>query len=260
MRLLEMTVLMAILAGPAAAGPALDRLMKEAGGVEVSPEAAPAARPIEASPEQARQSLSHGELSTLQFDKGGMHPLPPAGVYGQSKDPNWRKLTPGEIELLKPIFRDGVNYSKVWIYRGKWNPFQPDNTIMAPNGYIYWPPSAGYSPDFSSYGSRYFLVHEMTHVYQHQQGINVIGRRLSEGGVYSYSLDPAKTMNDYTIEQQGNMVADYYECTVSRWRSADECRRRFSPTMAGFLDDAHWLGKDEERRRRLEEPERFPRS
>lgn len=235
----------AVLAQPAAAGPALEQLVMEAGGRALSPVIAPA----EAPGDSERQGLSQGELESLRG-------APDA--HSHSDESNRRRLTPGEIALLKPIFRDGVKYSKVWIYRVKWNIFQPDNVIMAPNGNIYWPPSAGYSPDFSLSGRRWYFFHEMTHVYQYQQGISVIGRRLAEGGTYSYVLDPAKTMNDYTIEQQGNMVADYHDCTLRR--SVTECSKRFSPTMAGFLEDAHWLRKDEARRRQLEREEQERRS
>lgn len=244
LRVLVLTAIMAVLVGPADAGVAFEQLVKEAGararGAVVVP--------LEAPGDSERQALSFGEWKSLQS---------PPDAHSHSDESNRRRLTPGEIALLKPIFRDGVKYSKVWIYRVKWNVFQPDNVIMAPNGNIYWPPSAGYSPDFSLSGLRWYLVHEMTHVYQYQQGISVIGRRLAEGGTYSYVLDPAKTMNDYTIEQQGNMVADYYDCTLRR--SVAECSKRFSPTMAGFLEDAHWLRKDEARRR-LEREEQERRS
>ncbi|MEK7858344.1 MAG: hypothetical protein AAB320_04300 [Elusimicrobiota bacterium] len=172
-----------------------------------------------------------------------------------SKRSNRRRLTPGEIEMLKPIFRDGIDYSKVYIYPETWNIFQPNNVIMAPNGNIYWPLGAGYNGDFSSSGTRGHLdlVHEMTHVYQYQQGISVIGRRLEEGGIYAYVLDPKKTMNDYTLEQQAVMVATYFYCVQNG--NVDDCRRRFSPTMAGFFEDAGWLGKDEVRRLQLQEQE-----
>ena len=62
-----------------------------------------------------------------------------------SKRSNRRRLTPGEIEMLQPIFRDGVDYSKVYIYPKTWSIYQPKNVIMAPNGNIYWPLVAGYN-------------------------------------------------------------------------------------------------------------------
>lgn len=180
--------------------------------------------------------------------------VPIASGKPVSKRPRRRRLTPGEIEMLKPIFRDGIDYSKVYIYSEQWNIFQPGNVIIAPNGSIYYHSRGNaYSSDFSVKGSKRSFVHEMTHVYQYQQGISVIGRRLDEGGIYAYILDPKKNMNDYTLEQQAVMVSDYFECVQER--SVDDCQGRFRPTMAEFFEDAHWLGKEEARRIQLQEQE-----
>lgn len=248
-----LTALLALSARPASAGPIFDQLKKEAGLEAVSAAVPPAAPAGNAStPRDERKDLDLGERKTLELENGRLFPRPPLEDFDKGGTPRWRPLTPGEIALLTPVFRDGVNYSKVRVYARKWTIFQPDNTVMAPNGHIYWPTTAGYSPDFSVSGSRWTLVHEMTHVYQHQQGIGVVSRRLAEGGIYHYVLDPRKTMNDYTLEQQANMVADYQSCTI--WSAVPECAKRFSPTLAGFLADADWLRKDELRRLLNQEP------
>src|SRR5262245_7378092 len=75
-----------------------------------------------------------------------------------------RPLTAGEIELLQPIFRDGIDYQKVRVVDGKF-PFQPYGRYMTPNGHLYAP---GYlwSDDFSRQPSRRAtFVHEMAHVW-----------------------------------------------------------------------------------------------
>lgn len=251
--LFGLTALLAFSARSSSAGPIFDQLKKEAGPEAVTvavPPAAPARNA--AGPRDERKDMDLGERQTLELENGRIFPRPPLEDFDKGGTPRWRSLTPGEIALLAPIFRNGVNYSKVRVYPRKWTVFQPDNTVMAPNGNIYWPPTAGYSRDFSGSGSRWVLVHEMTHVYQHQQGIGVVSRRLAEGGIYHYVLDPRKTMNDYTLEQQANMIADYQSCTT--WSSLPECGKRFSPTLAGFLADADWLRKDELLRRLNQEP------
>ncbi len=251
--LVGLSALLPLIAGPASAGPIFDRLKKEAGNETVSA-AVPPGAPVEhaSAPKDERAEIELGERQALEMETGRFMPRPPIDGYDKGGKPSWRPLTPGEIALLTPIFRHGVDYAKVRIYSRKWNVFQPDNIVMAPNGNIYWPLTAGYSPDISLSGSKWLLVHEMTHVYQHQQGISVVSRRLLEGGIYHYVLDSRKTMNDYTLEQQGNMVADYHSCTT--YSPVPECRKRFSPTLSGFLDDPHWLAKDESRRRRFGEP------
>jgi hypothetical protein len=60
-----------------------------------------------------------------------------------------RPLTPGEVELARSVFRDAVDYDRVRLVKGKWWPFQPRNSAMAPMGNIYFHPEGGaWSNDF----------------------------------------------------------------------------------------------------------------
>jgi len=86
-----------------------------------------------------------------------------------------RGLTDGERAMLLPIFRDGIDYNAVQIIHAA-HPFQPSDAYMAPRGHIYAP---GHlfredwsAPDVSAV-SRAELVHEMTHVWQFANGIDV---------------------------------------------------------------------------------------
>ncbi len=49
----------------------------------------------------------------------------------------------------------------------------------------------------------------MTHVWQKQSGINVILRGVYQRN-YSYSLSSGKAFSKYNIEQQGDIVRDYF--------------------------------------------------
>ncbi len=122
----------------------------------------------------------------------------------------WRALTTDEIELAKSVFGDSIDYSDVRIYNKKYFLFQPKNVAMAPNGNIYFHPEGGlYSDNFADTNLKGLFIHEMTHVWQHQQGVNVAMRAMFNR-TYEYTLTPGMPLTSYGIEQQGDFVRDYY--------------------------------------------------
>lgn len=162
-----------------------------------------------------------------------------------------RPLTQGEITILTEIFKNGVDYFKVRIYNRKYAFFQPSGTIMAPNGNIYYPPGhPWHSDDYSQaypFGSkRAIFIHEMAHVYQYHQGVSVINRRLQEGGIYEYRIEPGKDMNDYTVEQQAEIVKNYASCRLDY--DPVRCSARFSPALDNFIKNPNYLRKAEQER------------
>ena len=125
-----------------------------------------------------------------------------------------RKLTSGEVDMLKLIFGSGIDYDATRINNFKWHFFQPDDTTMTPNGQEYWNPGdyeVDFSPPSVSLSKRGWFVHEGTHLYQHY-GLNwnvtvrgVVSRN------YNYTLDPAKKkLSDYKLEEMGDIASDYY--------------------------------------------------
>lgn len=54
-----------------------------------------------------------------------------------------------------------------------------------------------------------WLIHELTHVWQYQQGMNVI-RNAVFNRRYQYILQQGKQFFEYGIEQQAQMVQDYF--------------------------------------------------
>ncbi len=142
---------------------------------------------------------------------------------GQSGNPLWictaaasmtkplsRSLTTGEIALARSIFGAAIDYSRVLLIRGKWWPFQPRNTAMAPNGNIYFHPRAGgWSEDFSSesIARQAFFIHELTHVWQAQRrGRFYLPLMRHPFCRYSYRLRPGKPFASFGIEQQAEIV------------------------------------------------------
>lgn len=132
---------------------------------------------------------------------------------------SWRRLTTGEIEMAQKIFADSIDYAQVKIYRGI--PFLPALQLaISPNGHIYFP-KHNCPVDFTQAGTSYmvWLIHELTHVWQHQNGFRTWagGMLLSlKGGylkrrAYQYGL-PADIgcFSQLNMEQQADFLAHYF--------------------------------------------------
>ncbi len=123
-----------------------------------------------------------------------------------------RALTTAEILLARSVFGDSINYDLVRIYNEKFFPLQPRNVAMAPNGNLFFHPAGKlYVDDFGDCNlrSQGLFIHEMTHVWQKQTGTNVILRGIYQRN-YSYCLSSGKPFSKYNIEQQGDIVRDYF--------------------------------------------------
>ena len=125
-----------------------------------------------------------------------------------------RPLTEGEIALARSVFGNAVDYARVRMVLGKWWPFQPPNSAMAPMGNIYFHPDGGaWSDDFSKESIRRqaFFIHEMTHVWQAQaKGRFYLPLMRHPFCHYSYRLDPRKPFDRYGLEQQAEIVANRF--------------------------------------------------
>lgn len=132
----------------------------------------------------------------------------------RSRDPKARPLTAGEIAMARVVFKDAIDYGQVLIYRRGYFPFglQRKGTAVAPNGHIYFLPS-DHLEDFSlgTPCQQRWLIHELTHVWQHQLGYPVRWRgALRVGLAYAYVLGKGKQLCDYNMEAQGDILADYF--------------------------------------------------
>ncbi|MEX0501391.1 Uncharacterised protein [Raoultella terrigena] len=125
-----------------------------------------------------------------------------------------RQLTIGEIALAKTLFGESLNYSRIWVHRESYLPFnlQPVDVAMTPNGEL-WFREETYSPDFSleqEISKKHRFMHEMVHAWQAQKGMFVRTRGLfSRFADYSYSLDKADFLH-YGLEQQASIASDYW--------------------------------------------------
>jgi hypothetical protein len=161
-----------------------------------------------------------------------------------------RPLTFGEIAMASAVFGDAIDYSKVRVHQRRYLPFglQPKNCAMSPNGSIYFHRSC-FLEDFStaSENGKHWFIHEMVHVWQHQLGYPVRLRgALRIGLSYRYELGPGKTLADYNMEAQGDLLADYF---VLKHLGSPRAMRQpgyagslalFESVLGGFLaDPAH---------------------
>ncbi|MBM7067852.1 hypothetical protein [Actibacterium sp. 188UL27-1] len=137
-----------------------------------------------------------------------------------------RSLTSGEIAMAQSVYKSTINCKKPRIFNEKWAFFQPDDRAMAPNGNIYFAPSdPGYQADFSARSvgihDKATFIHELGHVWQHQQGQWVTVRGAVERDYDYLPLAASDDFDAYGIEQQAQIFRDYFYLlkgySNSRW-------------------------------------------
>ena len=145
------------------------------------------------------------QVPALPVRRMPLCPLRGGTPLGQSRAP-----TAGEVLMCREVFGDAIDYARVRVFNRKFWFGQPVRMAMAPNGNIYFHP-ARFLEDFSLAPvlTRAWFIHEMGHVWQHQQGVNVYMAMLQR--VYDYTpLVPGRTFEEYGLEQQCEIAADYY--------------------------------------------------
>ena len=118
-----------------------------------------------------------------------------------------RSLTDGEIVLARSVFGEGIRLNEVQLKTAWW---VLRHYAVSPNGHIYFNP-ADWIVDFSHapLAKQGWLIHELTHVWQGQQGLKVVRGALINRR-YNYELTLGKSFFKYGIEQQARMVQDYF--------------------------------------------------
>lgn len=161
---------------------------------------------------------------------------------------HWRRLTANEIQMARRVFSDGIDYTRVKIYRGI--PYLPDiNAAISPNGHIYFP-RRNCPADFAVAGRSHqmWLIHELTHVWQHQLGFKTwwSGILLTAAGGYvrrkAYVYPPLHSIarfSDLNMEQQADLIAHYYAARYLPPNSHTENLPAFQTALAPFLENPH---------------------
>ena len=158
-----------------------------------------------------------------------------------------RRLTAGEIAMAALVFGAAIDYGRVLVYKRRYLPFglQPRNCAMTPNGAMYFHPSRCLD-DFSagSVHARHWFMHEIGHVWQHQLGYPVRLRGAVRLGLsYRYVLAAGKTLADFNMEAQGDLLADYFVLKLldapeaMRWRHNAGELALFEEVLGDFIAD-----------------------
>ena len=121
-----------------------------------------------------------------------------------------RSLATGELALVRSMFGDAIDLSRVTIRRRRWFPLQPREIAMAPRGHVHFHPRASaYCDDFAAapLHRQALLIHEMTHVWQAQaRGTWWLVLMRHPWCRYDYALRPGWPLERYGIEQQAEIV------------------------------------------------------
>ena len=118
-----------------------------------------------------------------------------------------RFLTSAEMVLARSVFGNSIKLNDVQLKTTWW---VLKNYAVSPNGNIYFHPD-DWITDFSTapLSKQSWLIHELTHVWQLQQGLKVVRGALFNRR-YDYVLEVGKSFFKYGIEQQARMVQDYF--------------------------------------------------
>tara|TARA_R110002051_G_scaffold46820_1_gene93431 strand:- start:994 stop:1443 length:450 start_codon:yes stop_codon:yes gene_type:complete len=123
-----------------------------------------------------------------------------------------RALTEAEIGLCMSIFGEAIDYDRVMVFNRKWWLFQNPRVTMAPDGNLWFHPKSNlFCDDFcgSPRNIQALFIHEMVHVWQHQQGVFLPLARYPFAR-YNYELLPGKIFSEYGVEQQAEIVSHYF--------------------------------------------------
>lgn len=109
--------------------------------------------------------------------------------------------------MARSVFGESLKLDSVYVYACGWI---MRGYAMSPNGHVYFNPH-DWRADFAQANlvTQSWLIHELTHVWQVQQGIAVLRRALFDRR-YRYVLEAGRAFLSYGVEQQAQMVQDYF--------------------------------------------------
>ena len=141
-----------------------------------------------------------------------------------------RRLTDGEIALAASVFGDALSPDRVRIFA---LPVWPRAFVAGPS-LIAWPCGSALL-DFSvaDLSVQAVLVHELTHVWQAQAGLNLLLAKLRAGdrpAAYDYVSAEGVRFADLNIEQQAMVMQDAF--LASRNGVAPLPRERYADLLS----------------------------
>jgi hypothetical protein len=124
-----------------------------------------------------------------------------------------RRLTAGEQALAAEVFADGVDAARLRLLGlPVWN-----RAFTAGARLIVWP-AATLPADFAAapLDLQAVFVHELTHVWQAQHGVNLLLAKIKAGdsaASYAYDLERGPEFAGMNIEQQAMVVEDAFRAS-----------------------------------------------
>lgn len=155
-----------------------------------------------------------------------------------------RSLTSNEIQLVQSIFADSIDCQAVKIYALPFD-YLKLNTAMSFGGCIYFP-RRFFCDDFTlqNIAMKRWFVHEMTHIWQSQQGFPVLLAGILiflSGGYffrttyrYAHKISKCKTFHQLNMEQQAEVIADFFTTHDQKQKN------RLSPLLKNFIIHRDW--------------------
>lgn len=138
-----------------------------------------------------------------------------------------RRLTPAEIGLAREAFGDSLRYELIRILAAPW----PLSRAFVPGqwfgrGWIVWPARA-LPRDIAAAPLRIqaTFIHELTHVWQAQNGVNLLTGKLKAGDrpdSYRYPLGVDCAWDGLNIEQQAMVVEHRFRLAKGQKVPADK--------------------------------------
>lgn len=135
-----------------------------------------------------------------------------------------RPLTTGEQALARSVFADAIALGGVRLFASPFDrAFVPGRLLG--RSWIVWP-GRDLPADIAlaPLSLQAVLIHELVHVWQAGQGVNLLLAKLKAGdsaAAYAYPLDPACGWDHLNIEQQATAVEHRFRLSRGRKTPAD---------------------------------------
>ena len=144
----------------------------------------------------------------------------------RKEDPAGRSMTAGEIEMVRPIYGNSIDYGRTRVHMS----LSPGEDARTDGSDVYLESSELQHADLSAPGvslyAQQMFLHEMTHVWRNQntgawnklvtlvtESPQVIYNSLAGGHAgydFTEKLRAGKNFNDMSREEQAELVANYF--------------------------------------------------
>lgn len=153
-------------------------------------------------------------------------------LHARMKPFRLRRLTEGEAALGREVFGDGLEPRRIRILsQALWpRAFAAGSRLM-----VFPQKAAALDYSQAALGLQGLFVHELTHVWQAQQGVSLLWAKLRCGDgpeAYAYDLTSGHSFDDLNIEQQAMVVQHAF--LASRRASAPHPALAYGAFLAGF--------------------------